>query len=265
MANLAESSLPNLNVHLNHLTPELVAAWEITRNIYLVTLEAFMLSSVPQDLVIPRRRRAAVLAYGLCRPAALAAVIISTVAKTAQLSCCPAMKLGDTCCTLLGYNASSFLFLLRAQVIYSTSTLVKCAFQALWVVQVSLSIPIPLGPSSSRLEGTHYCVNIGVKEYVVIIPIIYDFLVFVFISYRVATTHGRDVDDCPLWKMFLSGRALPRLSKALLQGGQQYFLITVGMSIALLFLPASQSIPDIYHATLGNTIRTCEFHALSSV
>lgn len=102
-------------------------------------------------------------------------------------------------------------------------------------------------------------------------PPIFDGLVFVFISYRIATTHAND-DDHSHWRTFVSGKALPRLSKALLQSGQQYFLLsilkitrsirkpntfsacsrmTVGVNIATMSLAGSPFVSPLYQAILA--------------
>lgn len=56
----------------------------------------------------------------------------------------------------------------------------------------------------------------------------YDTAIFFCISYRIATNHETTPDGKPLgtisWGNIISGRALPRLSRAVLKGGQQYYL-----------------------------------------
>lgn len=79
---------------------------------------------------------------------------------------------------------------------------------------------------SGPLSDTGYCIDSGVKKFVIgagFMPPIFDTLVFGFISYRLATRHANDRDHSH-WRTFFSGKALPRLSKAMLQGGQQYYL-----------------------------------------
>ena len=44
-------------------------------------------------------------------------------------------------------GTSSFLFLTRVQAVYSHSKLVRYAFFILWLVQIGLSVLIPLGVS----------------------------------------------------------------------------------------------------------------------
>lgn len=92
-------------------------------------------------------------------------------------------------------------------------------------------------------------------------PPIFDTLVFGFISYRLATRHANDSDHSH-WQTFFTGKSLPQLSKAMLQGGQQYYLLrqyffntvklltlgsrlTTVMNIAILALGSSSSIPKI--------------------
>lgn len=146
---------------------------------------------------------------------------------------------------MVATGTTSFLFLLRIQAVYSHSKLVRYAFFVLWLVQIGLSVLIPLGvsvfcfqyeleicllfdlqASSIPLDDTGYCINGGAKKSTVaatVMPPLFDTLVFGFISHHVVTTHASDSDR---WRIFFLGKTLPRLSKAMLQGGQQYYLLS---------------------------------------
>ncbi|KAG6329410.1 hypothetical protein ID866_9679 [Astraeus odoratus] len=64
-------------------------------------------------------------------------------------------------------------------------------------------------------------------------PIFFDTLVYIAITWRILTTHRREPGQS-CWKAFWRREALPRLSRALLQSGQQYYLITTGVNMARL-------------------------------
>jgi hypothetical protein len=53
--------------------------------------------------------------------------------------------------------------------------------------------------------------------------IVYDSSVFLAISYKIGIAHVV-IDREMGWRRFILGRALPRLSQAVLRGGQQYYL-----------------------------------------
>lgn len=165
---------------------------------------------------------------------------------------CQAITIGVACSSMVATGTSSFLFLLRVQAVYSHSKLVKYAFCVLWLVQIGVSVLLPLGvsdfltlnpfipiweklsdfaltqASAGPLYDTGYCINTGVKKFVIaaaFMPPFFDTLVFGFISYHLVTKHVNRSDHFH-WRTFFSGKALPRLSKALLQGGQQYYLLS---------------------------------------
>lgn len=60
---------------------------------------------------------------------------------------CHAMALGIACSTIVATGTSSFLFFLRIQAVYSHSKLVRYGFFVIWVIQVGLSVLVPLGVS----------------------------------------------------------------------------------------------------------------------
>jgi hypothetical protein len=80
-----------------------------------------------------------------------------------------------------------------------------------------------------RLEpvpGTRYCIYTVVQQYMSaagFVWFLFDGLVFLAVSYKIATSYS-STEDGLSWNTIVSGRALPRLSRAILQGGQQYFL-----------------------------------------
>lgn len=51
----------------------------------------------------------------------------------------------------------------------------------------------------------------------------FDTAVFVAVSYKISVSHS-GLSLGVAWDTVVSGRALPRLSRAVLQGGQQYYL-----------------------------------------
>lgn len=82
------------------------------------------------------------------------------------------------------------------------------------------------GAQLGHIPGTGYCMYIEVHLYMSaagLMLAIFDTVVFVAISYKIAVLHS-DPSNGVIWDTLISGRALPRLSRAILQGGQQYYL-----------------------------------------
>ena len=125
------------------------------------------------------------------------------------------------------------LFFLRVRALYQDDPVVVGLFGFLWLCVLGGSLIVPIAGrkvSANLLPHETFCAD--VKPYpsyagaAIIIPAIFDTLVFLAISYRLFPDY--EVDLSTSWKdrirLFLTGRGLPRLSKALLQGGQQYYL-----------------------------------------
>jgi hypothetical protein len=75
----------------------------------------------------------------------------------------------------------------------------------------------------TAIPGTGYYMDSGIHPYVALsflCGLIFDSSVFMAISYKLAFMHA----PADGWKTLVSGKALPRLSRAVLQGGQQYYL-----------------------------------------
>jgi len=86
----------------------------------------------------------------------------------------------------------------------------------------------------------------------IILNAVNDTLIFIAISYRILMHTAYPGDSW--WaraKLFFTADGLPRLSKALLQGGQLYYFATIGLSIVFAALSLSPNIPPAYHAMLS--------------
>jgi len=149
-------------------------------------------------------------------------------------------------------SSTSLLFLYRVRAVYSQSEIVRGFFNLLWVVMVGSSVLVPLSlegevspyPSAQgklrtqylgsifsaclqHLGPTNRCIQTGIHTFgytTTIINAVNDTLVFIAISYQIIayTTYGDN------WRArarsFYTAGGLPRMSKALLQGGQLYYL-----------------------------------------
>jgi len=160
---------------------------------------------------------------------------------------------------VLGYMCTSLLFFFRVRALYQDNPLVKAFFLFLWlcVVAGTLTVPISLGTKTGKIvPGEPYCISTGgfpaYTAATFIVPVVYDTLVFAFISYRLfpkyevslhATAKERIV-------LFFSGEGLPRMSRALLQSGQQYYLLSAVFSIFTLAFYLSPSVPAPYHVMI---------------
>lgn len=133
-------------------------------------------------------------------------------------------SIGVAC--LLAMLSSSFLFLQRLRAVYAQNHWVQAIFFTLWLASNGLMTTTIYGAKSAHVPGTGHCVYSHVERYISAAGFMsasFDTAVFLAISYKIATEHsGSDVGVA--WDTVISGRALPRLSRSVLQGGQQYYL-----------------------------------------
>lgn len=141
------------------------------------------------------------------------------------------MAAGFLC--VLSMSTASYLFLRRVHAVYAENKYVQRFFSAFWVMSSLAGLTIPLGIQPTFIPGTHYEKDAGLHPYAAIgafVPLLFDSFVFLAISYRIASTHSL-VDERVSWDTLVSGKALPRLSRAILQGGQQYYLSVLALSV----------------------------------
>ena len=104
---------------------------------------------------------------------------------------------------------------------------VVAVFSILWLGTLACAIALPFAINGAHIGPTDYCLDANVKAFGsagMVASTIYDTLVFLAISWKLSTdsmtgsTFGNKV------KLFFGGRALPTLSRGLLQSGQVYYL-----------------------------------------
>ena len=127
---------------------------------------------------------------------------------------------------VLSSAASSYLFLKRAHAVYFQHKIVKHTFSFLWLVGVGTSCAVFSGPLHNYLEiaDTEHCIRIqdvGALSIAFMDPILFDTFIYIAVMYKILTTHQMRVVG---WKALCCWTALPHFSRAVLQGGQQYYL-----------------------------------------
>lgn len=147
--------------------------------------------------------------------------------------------------------------------------MVQYAFVLLWAGTSGVAVMIIPGTRGDHLPGTGYCRVHGAESYVPLayfMPAIFDSLVFFAISYKIAFRHNQALGSESNWvRAWFSSRSLPVVSRAVLQGGQQYYLsvfshrtfffriliqtksITFGFSILSGAFSFNSSVPSMHH------------------
>lgn len=125
----------------------------------------------------------------------------------------------------LAVACSSYLFLRRVHAVYMDNPWVQWFFSALWLASIACEVSIFVGIAPSNIPGTRYFKATGAKPTFTISMyggVTFDTSVFLAISYKIASNFT--AGERFRWSAIVSGRALPRLSRAILHGGQQYYL-----------------------------------------
>jgi len=257
----------NPNIYLNYLPPGAADKYEVSRNVYLAILGALlwdMLSSLPEDwrLIQTSKPLPVLFAYFSARICALVAALLSVLVKTGPITNCGVLSLNERVFWVLATASSSYLFLKRVHAVFLQDRIVCHIFTLLWLATFGASLVVLPGPLNdySELANTKHCVAHEMKSYVstaFVVPVIFDALVFLAITYKIHMIHGTSKPRS--WKALVCGDALPRLSRAVLQGGQQYYLITTAFNLArpfLAFFPASNPVLKMTASTVPSMALT---------
>ncbi|KAG6330118.1 hypothetical protein ID866_8970 [Astraeus odoratus] len=223
----------NPNVYLNYLTPSVANDYELVRDFNLVTFGALVwdiLSSLPEDYRLIRTRKFSVtlFAYFVTRPINLIKTVFITLQYTSPITDCGLIATLISAFQVISSATASYLFLKRVHTVYYMNRIVKLVFSFLWLVGVGTSCAVFSGAIRDHVEiaDTKHCIRVkgsSALSVAFIDPIFFDTLVYIAITWRILTTHRREPGQS-FWKAFRRREALPRLSHALLQSGQQYYL-----------------------------------------
>jgi hypothetical protein len=198
-----------------------------------------MLISLPEELrLLTSPIGPIMIAYFLSRASTLAFVLSCVIVKAYPESHCQAQELGVAICWMISTASSSFLFLRRTHAIFNARRYWQHFYSCLYIVNVGISFVVPIGNHAGPFGQTGWCINTNVQYYVVAAVfsrLIFDSCVFIGISYELATSHSLP-GEVVTWRTFITGKASSRLMRALLRGGQQYYLISVCSNLLIVLL-----------------------------
>ncbi|KAF9231812.1 hypothetical protein BU15DRAFT_81963 [Melanogaster broomeanus] len=219
-------------VYLNYLDPAVANEYEVSRNIRLATLGALtwdILSTLPEDWQIARTSKPTpvLFAYFSARICAFVEVLLAVLMMTGPITQCGILVMVLCVFWVIAYAAGSYLFLKRVHAVFLQDRIVRHFFSFLWCAGFGASFVSLIDPLHDYYEiaDTKHCISRGVPDYAsaaFIVPGLFDALVFLAVTYKILVSYR--VSTPRTWKAFLRGEALPRLSRAILQGGQQYYM-----------------------------------------
>ncbi|GJF00481.1 hypothetical protein PsYK624_167690 [Phanerochaete sordida] len=259
--------IPNPNTPLAFLPPRDASAHEFLRNFWVAIAAVWtwdLVCSLSEEYRLLTGFRVSItqIFYILARLCAAACVYMAVIFAVAHVDNCNALFIATNVLLSSAPLFSSFLMFLRVRAVYLDHPRLVSSFFLFWLLcSASLfgsTIPafhaMHIGPTRSCvIDRVDSVAGVGV-----ILNALSDTVFFLAISYRLL--HMHQYGDT--WKMrlrsffggnepHLSGVRRRGLTHALLRAGQQYYLLTVWMSVATAVVPFLTHIPLDYRVMFG--------------
>ncbi|KAH0581337.1 hypothetical protein H2248_012429 [Termitomyces sp. 'cryptogamus'] len=234
-------NLPEIQAQqLNPLTP---MAFLAPRVGYQATISAYVmvgslaaliwdvLSHVDSDFKLLFRHKIGIptIVYFLSRASVLVYVSLNVIFITAALPNCQIIE--KTICVLyhITFSSTAFLFFLRVRAVFNKNKFIVMFFAALWLGVLGGSLTVATVSNGFHLGPTRYCISTEFKPYASAAPIAFtvnDTFVFFAISWRLLSSGTLRCEKLDM-KSLMLGKYLPAFSRALLQDGQVYYLVSI--------------------------------------
>ncbi|KAI6016523.1 hypothetical protein EDC04DRAFT_527864 [Pisolithus marmoratus] len=262
----------NPNVYLNYLSSD--EAWCLRVADSMNVGKALIwdiLSSIPNDYKVIQTGRPSIVlfAYFSARPSVLVMLILAVLQMTGPVSTCTLNAMILVAFEVISSSAASFLFLKRIHAVYYGSKIIQYVFSFLWVVGIGTSCAVFSSTLHDYREiaNTKHCVRYqgwSALSISFMDPVLFDTLVYFAIMYKILSAHRKGQKGS--WRALFCGNGLPHLSRAVFQGGQQYYLITTGVNVTRLVFSAIPSASASLQVVLATpavvltSIMACRVH-----
>jgi hypothetical protein len=123
--------------------------------------------------------------------------------------------------------SSSALFFFRVRGVYCNNRIITVVFGFLWIALFGISFTIIPAIKGTHIGTTQWCMITSVAPYAsapIVLNAVNDTLIFIAISVRLVSFSSASDSFGARMKSFWLGDGLPGLSRALLRGGQVYYL-----------------------------------------
>ncbi|KAH8078073.1 hypothetical protein BXZ70DRAFT_690440 [Cristinia sonorae] len=250
MADTAQ--LVNPYNHLSYLTPEQATQLLVVRYVVCVVIGAwcwdFLLSLREEYIIFRRKIRIPDVGYIFARLLTGCFLFSALSFITLTWDDCRTIRTVYGIFASLSFSINCLLFLFRIYAVFCGRRIILSAFTVLWLGVFASSLPATLGLPASHIGPTKYCASGKVKRFAVsaeVAATVYDTLVFVAITWQLSQLYpGQTFKE--RMRAIVSGKGLGRIPRCVLQGGQLYYLVTVGVNILAMILVLSPSIPAAY-------------------
>ncbi|KZP29526.1 hypothetical protein FIBSPDRAFT_1038862 [Athelia psychrophila] len=239
--NSSDSMLLNPQTPMSYLPP--LVAENHMRSTYINFFTIGVLAwdwvmSMPDEyriLSIGRRLYSSKIMYCCSRVFAIASCLCSCIIYVAKVSDCQALGKTLAALIVLARNTNNLLFFSRVRAVYGNSLRVTFFFGLCYVVVFVTSMLVPSTLTATHIGPTEYCIESEVKPWIASLATlcnaVNDTLVFLAISYRIASASIGGGGRRSALRSFFRGDGAPRVIKELLQDGQLCYLATIVTSI----------------------------------
>jgi len=206
--------------------------------VYVAIMAAYTwdwLMAMPEEYAIVRKAgiTAPNIAYFLSRVGTFGSTL-GTFLGVVPLDNCEIVKYIESVFAVIALPATSLLFFFRLKAVYRHSRIIITIFGIFWLAIAGLSILLTFSIRINHIPYTRYCFQDQANAYIaipILLTAVNDTLVFLAISYRMVSI-AMVKSTWRAWiKSFFTGDGLLYLSKVLLQSGQVYYFITIGVAI----------------------------------
>ncbi|THU98148.1 hypothetical protein K435DRAFT_38204 [Dendrothele bispora CBS 962.96] len=196
------------------------------------------------------------IVYFTSRFCTLGTLLAITIFFTARLSDCQAAVIVLEAFFFSAMAATTLLFFFRIRAIYSQNRWVVAAFFLLWLANLGCSTTDFFLGNGFHIGPTKYCVILEVKIAYALIPavavLVHDTIIFTAISLKLYAqskigVNRKGESRAELAKDLISGRKLPKFSRAILLDGQVYYMISFLTTTVVIIMLVIPSLPLAYH------------------
>ncbi|KAJ7200298.1 hypothetical protein GGX14DRAFT_660103 [Mycena pura] len=247
------SLLPNPFTPDEFLPPDVAHQFQTATYVLVGTMGAYVwisLSNVVDDYKFVTTTKVSIgtVAYFLSRISTFGYIFGTTLFQTYPLKRCHfALQFAQTL-FVVANPVTSLLFFLRAWAIFDRDPYFVCFFFCAWLSVLGAAITVPIGVKGGNIGPTDFCVEVSAAKYIgganVTTTTFHDTFIFLAISWRLFKHSHLDPGIKKNFRAFVTGKYLPQFSRAVLQDGQLYYLITITSNLLTLIMFYATSLEE---------------------
>ncbi|KAF9457490.1 hypothetical protein BDZ94DRAFT_1326217 [Collybia nuda] len=206
--------------------------------------------SADYKLLVKFRFNIPTLIYHISRWTSLLYTVSSAIFETAQVENCKIFARLTCVAYHPAASATALLFFFRIRALYNGNKYITAVFVIMWLAIVGTSVTIITSLTGEHIDNTKYCTFVGLKSYGSssnIVIAVFNTCIFIATTWRLLARAPPidDVNTAGAGKFGLCGRYVPRFSRALLQDGQNYYMVAMICNLLVLIMTYAPGIPAL--------------------